>query len=99
MPDSNCIFVVSTTNNNDVTSSYMALPFLPNVSINLKYVSLFFFAEIWEVICKHEDFNGLILWDRLTIFVIWPLGKPMRIIGSDPLGKICYVTVNQLGKL
>ena len=36
MPDSNCIFVVSTTNNNDVTSSYMALPFLPNVSMHVK---------------------------------------------------------------
>ena len=32
MPDSNCLFFISTTNNDDVTSSYMAVPFLPNVS-------------------------------------------------------------------
>ena len=32
MPDSNCIFIISTTQNDDVRSSYMAVPFLPNVT-------------------------------------------------------------------
>ena len=42
MPDENCIFIISSTNNDDVTSSYMAVPFLTNVSI-YKYTSFSLF--------------------------------------------------------
>ena len=45
MPDSNCLFFISTTNNDDVTSSYMAVPFLPNVSYHITFAA--YIAELF----------------------------------------------------
>ena len=33
-PDSNCVFIISSTENGEVGSSYMAVPFLPSVSLS-----------------------------------------------------------------
>ena len=33
MPDSNCLYFISTDDNEDVTSSYMAVPFHPSVRL------------------------------------------------------------------
>ena len=53
MPDSNCLFFISTTNNDDVTSSYMAVPFLPNVS----YHFIFAVDIVLTIPCCFKNLN------------------------------------------